>query len=258
MASASTLRRSPRHAGGTPSSLRLGLVVVDPVLTARAGIALLIGVQPDMEVLAQAGSADEGLQVVRRIRRRSRVVVLVSLALSGEHDTFWLIRQVRERCPEYLIVGCGVTPARMSISRALFLGADGYVDKAAEPEAFLDGIRDAADGRVVLTGLPSDYLGPIAEGIELHGDEPPLTEREREVLSVAAEGLTARQIGVRLGLAERTVTTHLAHIYEKLGVGGRVEAIAEAARAGLVTVGWGEETVQAGSTRTNTTASATM
>ena len=59
-----------------------------------------------------------------------------------------------------------------------------------------------------------------------------------EVLCIAAEGLTARQIAVRLGVAERTVTTHLAHIYGKLGVGGRVEAITQAAKAGLVTVGW--------------------
>src|SRR5207244_6423856 len=85
---------------------------------------------------------------------------------------------------------------------------------------------------------PADYLGEVAVGIELQDEGPPLTEREREVLCVAAEGLTARQIAARLGLAERTVTTHLAHIYGKLGVGGRVEAITEAARAGLVTVGW--------------------
>jgi DNA-binding NarL/FixJ family response regulator len=164
--------------------------------------------------------------------------VVVSLAIHGEHDAFWLIRQIRERCPQFAIVGSGVTPARMSISRALFVGADGYLDSCSEPAVFLDGLREAAVGQLVLTGLPSDYLGRVAEGIELQADDPPLTEREREVLSIAAEGLTARQIGVRLGLAERTVSTHLAHIYGKLGVGGRVEAITEAARAGLVTVGW--------------------
>ncbi|MFN2545515.1 MAG: LuxR C-terminal-related transcriptional regulator [Actinomycetota bacterium] len=218
--------------------LRLGVVVVDPLLTARAGIALLIGAQRDMEVLAQASTADEGMQTVRRLRRRSRVVVVVSLSLGGEHDAYWLIRQIRERCPTYAIVGTGVGPARMTISRALFVGADGYVDAAAEPRAFLDGLRDVSEGRVALAGLPAGYLGQVAEDIELCGEEPTLTEREREVLSVAAEGLTARQIGTRLGLAERTVTTHLANIYAKLGVAGRVEAITEAARAGLVSVGW--------------------
>ena len=217
---------------------RLGVVVVDPVLTARAGTRLLIQSQPDMEVLAEASSADEGIQAARRIGRRGRVVVLASLGLTGEHDAFWLIRELRERCPHDVILAFGLSPARIAISRALFLGADGYLDSAAEPELFLDGVRRAVDGQIVLTGLPLDYLGPIAEGVERQCDEPPLTSRERQVLSVAAEGLTAREIGLRLGVAERTVTTHLAHIYGKLGVGGRVEAITEAAKAGLVTVGW--------------------
>jgi DNA-binding NarL/FixJ family response regulator len=232
---------SARAAAGPPGDVvppRLGVIVVDPVHTARAGTRLLVGSQPDMEILGQAASADEGLQTIRRIRRRARVVVLVSLGIAGEHDAFWLIRAIRERCPSYVIVGFGAAPARIAISRALFVGADGYLDTSAEPELFLDGLRRAVDGQIVLTGLPPDYLGPLADDIEVHAQDPLLTEREREVLSVAAEGLTARQIGARLGLAERTVTTHLGHIYGKLGVGGRVEAITEAARAGLVTVGW--------------------
>ena len=222
----------------TPGVPRVGVVIVDPVHTARAGIAMLIADQPDMEILGQSGSADEGLQAVRRVRRRARVVVVVSLSLAGDHDACWLIRQIRERCPQYVIVGSGITPARMTISRALFVGADGYIDTSSEPASFLDGLRRAGAGQVVMTGVPRDYLGEVADGIERQEEDPPLTEREREVLSVAAEGLTARQIGSRLGLAERTVTTHLAHIYGKLGVGGRVEAITEAARAGLLSVAW--------------------
>ena len=69
------------------------------------------------------------------------------------------------------------------------------------------------------------------------GSQPGLSESEREVLKVAAEGLTARQIGTRLGVRERTVTTHLARIYGKLGVGSRMAAIRQASRSGLVSVG---------------------
>jgi two-component system response regulator DevR len=221
-----------------PVPASVGVVVADPLHTIRAGLAMLIDAQPDMEMLGEAGSADEGLQAVRRIRRRDRVVVVASLALVGEHDVCWLIRQIRERCPQFVIVGSGVSPARMTISRALFVGADGYLDLSAEKTSFLDGLRRAGQGRLVLEGLPADCLGEVAEGIERQQDDPPLTERERQVLSVAAEGLTARQIAGRLGMAERTVTTHLAHIYGKLGVGGRVEAITEAARAGLLSAAW--------------------
>ena len=83
-----------------------------------------------------------------------------------------------------------------------------------------------------------EAVGDIANEIERRREmELRLTEREREVLSVAAEGLTARQIAGRLGVRERTVTTHLGRIYGKLGVGTRVAAIRVAARSGLVTVG---------------------
>jgi DNA-binding NarL/FixJ family response regulator len=204
-------------------------------------MALLITGQPDLEMLDEAASADEALSALRRMKRRTNVLVLVSLALPGEHDAFWLIRSIRERCPTFAIVALGALAERSRVSRALFIGADGFVDKCVDPTAFLDALRRAAAGEVVLTGMPRDFLSPIVQDMEReHPPAPPLTVREREVLTVAAEGLTARQIATRLGLRERTVTTHLGNIYGKLGVGGRLEALNTAARAGLVTVGWGD------------------
>jgi DNA-binding NarL/FixJ family response regulator len=91
---------------------------------------------------------------------------------------------------------------------------------------------------MVLVGPAPGAVGQIAAGIERRRDfDVRLTQREREVLSVAAEGLTAREIASRLGVRERTVTTHLARIYGKLGVRSRLAAIRLAARAGLVSVG---------------------
>jgi DNA-binding NarL/FixJ family response regulator len=118
------------------------------------------------------------------------------------------------------------------------MGADGFVDKSVDPVEFLQAIRRAANNEVVLAGSAPFAVGQIANGIERRRDvEVRLTEREREVLSVAAEGLTAREIGKRLGVRERTVTTHLARIYGKLGVGSRLAAIRLAVQSGLVTVG---------------------
>ena len=203
---------------------------------------MLIDDRPDMEVLAETGTADEGLEIVSRVRR-SRVVVLVSLGLTGEddHDAFWLMRTLRERFPTHAILGCGANADATSVSRALFMGADGFVDKNIDPVEFLQSLRRAADREMVLAGPVSVSVGQIAEGIERRRDlDVRLTEREREVLSVAAEGLTAREIATRLGVRERTVTTHLARIYGKLGVGSRLAAIRLAARAGLVSVGASE------------------
>jgi DNA-binding NarL/FixJ family response regulator len=91
---------------------------------------------------------------------------------------------------------------------------------------------------MVLAGPSIEAVGPIADELDRRKDaEKRLTVREREVLTVAAEGLTARQIAGRLGVRERTVTTHLGRIYGKLGVGTRLAAIRVAARSGLVSVG---------------------
>jgi two-component system, NarL family, response regulator DevR len=225
----SSIHRAPKR--------RLGVVLVDPLPVVRAGLGMLIEDRPDMEVLAEAGTADEALVAINRIRR-SRVVALIGLGLDGEHDAFWLIRTVRERFPALAILGCGARADPMAISRALFMGADGFVDKNIDPHEFLLSIKRAADHEVVLAGPSSASVGLIAEGIDRRRDvEVKLTEREREVLVVAAEGLTAREIATRLGVRERTVTTHLARIYGKLGVGSRLAAIRFAAQSGLVTVG---------------------
>jgi DNA-binding NarL/FixJ family response regulator len=223
---------APPHRGR-----RLGVVLVDALPVVRAGLALLIDERPDMEVIAEAGTADEALRALARIRK-TKVVILVGLGLEGELDAFWLIRTVRERFPAHAILGCGAKADPMAISRALFMGADGFVDKNVDPVEFLQSIRAAADGEMVLAGPPSEWVGAIAQGIERRRDvETKLTEREREVLTVAAEGLTARQIAERLGVRERTVTTHLGRIYGKLGVGTRIAAIRVATMSGLVSVG---------------------
>jgi DNA-binding NarL/FixJ family response regulator len=222
------------------SRRRLAVVVVDPLPVVRAGLALLIGDRPDMEVAAEAGSAEEALHALQRLRRNP-VVVLVGLGLEGERDSYALIRIVRERFPQTAILACGARSDAVSISRALFVGADGFVDKTLDPVEFLQALRSAAEGEMVLAGPPSGWVGAIADGIDRRRQvEGNLTDRELQVLSVAAQGFTARQIATRLGVRERTVTTHLCRIYSKLGVGSRVAAIRAAATAGLVSVGSAE------------------
>jgi two-component system, NarL family, response regulator DevR len=230
---------STRAASTAPRRARrkLGVILIDPLPVVRAGMAMLIDDRSDMEVIADAGTADEALEIVSRVRR-SRVVVLVGLGVAGEHDAFWLIRALREGFPTHAILGCGANADATTVSRALFMGADGFVDKNIDAVEFLQSLRRGVDREMVLAGPSSATVGQIADGIERRRDfDVRLTVREREVLSVAAEGLTAREIAGRLGVRERTVTTHLARIYGKLGVGSRLAAIRLAARAGLVSVG---------------------
>ena len=228
---------SDEKAGGPSAARRLGVVVVDPFPVVRAGLASTIGSSPGLEVLAEASSADEAVAVVGGIRR-TRVVVLVAMGLAGDRDSYWLIRALREHYPRHAILGLGSNADPHVVSRALFVGADGFVDKNVELDEFLSAIRSAGADEMVIAGPAAASVGKIAEGIERRRSVGlRLTKREREVLAVAAEGLTAREIAERLGVRERTVTTHLARIYGKLGVGNRVAALRLAARSGLVSIG---------------------
>lgn len=231
-----------RKRATNPKSLTGGrrthsVVVADPLHLVRTGLRLLIDREPDMEVVAEASTVEEADRAVHGLRR-NRLVVLVGLGLAGERDAFWLIRALRERHPSLSIVATAARAEPLRVSRALFVGADGFVDKDVEPELFLEALRRVARGEMVLIGPSASLIGPIAQGIDLQRDvEGLLTERERQVLRVAAEGLTAKEIAARLGVRERTITTHLGRIYGKLGVRGRVAAIRAAEVSGLVAVG---------------------
>jgi len=212
----------------------LGVVVVEHLAMIRAGTALMISEQPDMAVAAEADTADAAMAALRRLPKRSTLVVLVGLGLPGERDERWLIRTIRDTHPTLPILATGNVSDGRDISRALFMGADGFVHHGAEPDRFLDALRRTAQGSVVLEGLPKNWFGPIADELTTHQAVPPaLTDREVEVLQAAAEGLTARQIGSRLGVRERTVTTHLSRIYKKLGASGRIAAISAAGGGSL-------------------------
>jgi DNA-binding NarL/FixJ family response regulator len=212
----------------------VGVVLVDSPNVVRAALGMLVQAQGDMELLIEARTADECLTDLKSLRRRSDVVVVVGLELGGEHDSFWLIRSIREQFPTIPIIASGVASDDATISRALFVGADSFVDKETEPIQFCDAIRRTGRGEVVLEGVPGASLGRIVEGLKHAPAEPVLTSREMEILEAASLGLTARQIGSRLGVRERTVTTHLGRIYKKLGAPGRIAAIAAASRSGLM------------------------
>jgi DNA-binding NarL/FixJ family response regulator len=220
--------------GKTPT--RHDVVIVEPFPVVRAGLGLIVDASPGLTVAATSASAEEAIPLIDRLDR-TQLVVLVSMGLAGESDAFWLIRALRERFPGLVILGLGANADPNTVSRALFTGADGFIDKNVEVEEFLEAIRDASDAEVVIAGPAADSVGTIAEGIERRRSQTfRLTRREREVLAVAAEGLTAREIADRLGVRERTVTTHLARIYGKLGVGNRLAALRLAARSGLLTL----------------------
>jgi DNA-binding NarL/FixJ family response regulator len=222
---------SPRTGGS------IGVLIVEAIGIVRMSLRVLFESLPDVEIVGEAAEADEALEVLARVRNKTGVVVLVGVELGGEHDSFWLIRAIRDRSPQLTILATGTDLQPGAISQALFMGADGFIHKNSSPDRFVEATRRAWAGELVLEGLPRGALGGIVEKLDPHrSGVPNLTPRERTVLAAAAEGLTAREIGRKLGVSERTVTTHLDHIYRKLGATSRVAALSTALRLGVLSL----------------------
>ena len=211
-------------------------MVVEPLSVVRAGLRLLVNGQPDLEVCGEADAPAEAIEVLRDLERRSDLVVIVSIASEDRHDALWLIRSIRDQFSTVRILAMGVAPSEWEVSAALFFGADGFVHKRVDPKEFLDAIRGVAGGEVVLAGIDWDAMPGLVTSLDRFQQPtmPFLTGRQHQILALAAEGLTARQIGERLAVRERTVTTQFSRIYGKLKVRNRAEAVAAAARSGLM------------------------
>ena len=228
---------APEAASVTPLRRPLGVVVVDalPVVRGRARAARSTSSRTSRSWRPRTTRG--GAPGARADPSQPRGE-LVGLGLDGDLDAGWLIRTVRERFPSHAVLALGANADAAAYQRALFVGADGYVDKSVAPDGSSTRSGGPSRGEMVLEGPETGDLGDIAVALDRRRDiDTILTSRELQVLTVAAEGLTAKQIADRLGVRERTVTTHLGRIYGKLGVGSRLAAIRTAARSGLVGVG---------------------
>lgn len=209
--------------------------MVDPLPLARFGLVALLSTQRGIRVSAEVGTAEEGLEALGRIKGSSCVVVVVSLGLPGLHDSYWLIQTVRRTLPWVKVLVSGAGARSTDVSRSLFEGADGFVDKTLECEVFLRALAGISSGQLVLETTSDLDASDILRDLDGQRQVATLlSEREREILLLAADGLTAKEIAEVLGLSDRTVTTHFGRIYAKLGVTSRLGAIREAARCGAI------------------------
>lgn len=203
------------------------MVVLEPNPFYRRGLASTIEAHPGLSVLAESADRDEALTLLRR--QRPDVVVVDALA-----GVELLEELAAEEDPPRAVVLAG-SPSMECAYRALAAGAGAYLSKEeADTTGLCDAILAVSRGQMILSaGIQASIARDIREQ-RAGPARPDLTAREREVLALTAEGLTASQVGARLGVSAATVKTHLHHLYKKLGVGGRAAAVAEAMRRGLV------------------------
>lgn len=204
------------------------VIVADDHPLYREGLVGAIQAREDLALVGQAANGDEALDL---IRQHTPDVALLDVKM--EVDGTKVLRRVRESGDSTRVVFVSAYLDSTLIYSALEVGAAGFLSKRADRSAICDAVAAAARGEIVLSPEIQTALGREIRANRRQAG-PALTPREREVLVLAAEGLSASAIGERLFLSPSTVKTHLAHLYEKLGVSDRTAAVAEAFRQGLV------------------------
>ena len=195
----------------------------------RDAVARAIRERPEFELVGQAGDGREALEAIGAEQPDVALIDRTLTGLSGKQVLNAVARDgLRTRV---VLIAAHAEPGE--VYAALADGAAGYLTKEADARELCDAITAVARGKTVLA---SDLQAAVAGEIRLRAphDRPVMSERERETLTLIAEGFSAPQIGRTLHLSTATVKTHLQHIYEKLGVSERAAAVAEAMRRGLL------------------------
>ncbi len=216
-------------AGAQAEKIRV-LIADDHALT-RAGIRRLLEGEPDMEVV---GEAADGLQALAETQDLGPQVILMDVRMPGM-DGVEALRQVRAAHPDLHVLMLSASDEDEAVFESLKVGASGYVLKDVAPQEFVQAIRAVAHGETLLApglaGKLADRFGRLARG---ESARPALTAREAEVLHALANGLRNKEIARQLQVSERTVTFHLEHIFQKLQVSNRTEALSRALELGLL------------------------
>jgi len=220
------MKPSPRSAFRTRKH-RLFLVEDHPVT--REGFAKLLNFEPDLEVCGEAGAAAEALAAVNALHPD---LVIVDISLAGRSG-LELLKDLAYQHPKLLMLVLSTHDEGLYAERSLRAGARGYIMKSASTSQILAAIRHVLSGKTYLSERMNQVLhnrliesraAPLTSGVER------LSDRELEIFKLIGHGLSTAQIASTLDISPNTVSTHRAHIREKLGLESLNELVCRAAR----------------------------
>jgi DNA-binding NarL/FixJ family response regulator len=206
------------------------MVVVDDHALFRRGLVGLLEEMPGFTVVGQAG---DGVQALPVIEQHRPDVVLLDLNMPNM-DGIATLRAIRERRLSARVLMLTISQDDADLLDAIRAGADGYLLKNTDPEDLRRAILNVYRGQGALS---PEVTAPVMRALSRFqdsADAPLLSDRELEVLDCLVDGLTTQQIAGRLYISENTVKTHVRHIFEKLEVSNRAEAVGKAMHLGLL------------------------
>ena len=203
------------------------LVLVDDHPVVLAGLEKLFELEPDFEVVGRCTSGEEG---IRTIQQQRPDVVLLDLSMRGMNGLA-LLRKLDQRPPSPRVVLLTISLSEDQMLEAFRLGVRGIVLKEMAPKLLIECIRKVHAGE---RWFEKTSLGLTFDRLVAPNGPTVLTPRETDIVRMVAGSLRNKEIATRLSIAEGTVKIHLHHIYEKLGVDGRIALTLYAQKQGLV------------------------
>ena len=211
-----------------PDDDAIRVLVVDDHAVVREGLRTFLSLQDGIEVVGEAADGREAVAAAERERPDVVVMDLVMPRLDGVQA----MRELRARVPRARVIVLTSFLDDDRLLPAIRAGAAGYLLKNVEPAELARAERAADAGEALIDPVVAARLVDALADADDHRDEQPLTAREQEVLDLIARGYANKRIALELGIAEKTVKTHVGHVLAKLGVADRTQAALYATRAG--------------------------
>jgi len=205
-------------------------VIVDDHAVVRKGLAMVLRLEADFEVVGEAGDGHTGVELASALRPDLVLIDLMMPKMDGAAAT----RAIRKILPAARILILTGAELDERLPDTLAAGADGYILKDIEPEGLKEAIRAVARGETYLHPAVARMLLERTAGLSKPEPRARLTQRELEILGWMATPMTYNEIASRLVLSEETIRSHAKHVLRKLGQPNRVQAVLAAVRLGYI------------------------
>jgi DNA-binding NarL/FixJ family response regulator len=208
---------------------RIRIIIVDDHTLLRQALAQVLSVEPDLEVIGEAGNADQAVTLAAQVRPD---VILLDVEMHGA-DPAVVLTRIRSAAPTSQVVVLSMYDNPSVVRKLMALGARGYMLKNVSRDELVAAIRNIRDSRGSHVVLSVSYETLTQLGDQ---DTTKLSSREKEILILASQALTNAQIASRLDIAEGTVKRHLRNIFEKLRAVSRIDAGNKAVSSSIITL----------------------